>query len=77
MVISRRYSLRAVDRNRARRLLREAYRVLFPRLLPAWLVLIPRHGIRRVKLSPVLAELEHLLNGLGGLRGTCGEGAGE
>lgn len=73
MVISRRYSKRAVDRNRARRLLREAYRTLFPRLQPAWMVLIPRHGMRQVKLSPVLAEIERLLDGLGGLRK---EGAG-
>ncbi len=64
-IISRRYSLKAVVRNRARRLLREAYRILLPELKPAWIVLIPRRYMQTAKLSDVLPELRRLFHELG------------
>ena len=60
IVISRRYSRKAVTRNRARRLLREAYRRLFPELAPAWIMLIPRRRMEGARLQDVLAELKRL-----------------
>jgi len=57
-----------VVRNRARRLLREAYRLLLPELKPAWIVLIPRAYMRGVKLGDVLPELTRLLGELDLLR---------
>ena len=36
-LISRRYSLKAVERNRARRLFREAFRQIYDRLPPVWM----------------------------------------
>ena len=54
--ISRRYSKLAVERNRARRLFREVYRRLFPRLPVAWVVFIPRHRMLSAKLDEVLED---------------------
>jgi len=51
----------AVARNRAKRLLREAARHLYPRLAPGWdLVLIARPPILTVKEPQVEAALEQL-----------------
>jgi len=51
----------AVARNRAKRLLREAARHLYPRLAPGWdLVLIARPPILTVKEPQVEAALERL-----------------
>lgn len=53
---------KAVARNRARRLLREAARQLYPRMQPGWdLVLIARQPIIQVKCQAVVAALEELL----------------
>jgi len=60
IVISRRYSRKAVTRNRARRLLREAYRQLFPDLKTAWVILAPRRYMQGAKLGDVLPELRRL-----------------
>lgn len=57
-LISRRFDLLAVHRNRARRLFRESWRRLYPRLAPCWMLLIPRKAIKRAKLDVVLAEIE-------------------
>ena len=65
IITSRRYSKRAVDRNRARRLLREAYRHLLPRMLPVWVVFIPRHATLKAGLRDVLLEVEASLTRLG------------
>ncbi len=56
-LISRRFSLLAVRRNRARRLFREVFRVIHPSLLPVWLLLIPRRRILAAKMQDVLAEV--------------------
>ena len=64
IVVSRRYSPKAVERNRARRLLREAYRLVLPELRPAWIVLIPRRYLLGAGLGDVLAEVRRLLERL-------------
>jgi len=60
IVTSRRFSNKAVLRNRARRLLREAYRQVLPQLQPAWIILLPRHHIINAKLPQVRDELIRL-----------------
>ena len=65
MITSRRYSPKAVVRNRARRLLREAYRRLYGELETAWLVLIPRRPMQQASLGDVFPELERLCERLG------------
>ena len=64
-VVSRRYSPKAVTRNRARRLLREAYRQALPDLLPAWIVLIPRYRLQGAMMQDVLAALREACRRLG------------
>jgi len=64
-VTSRRYSRKAVVRNRARRLFREAYRRLLPGLRDGWLLFLPRHYMQRAKMQDVLAELQGHLRALG------------
>jgi len=76
VVISRRYSRRAVKRNRARRLFREAYRLFLPELKPAWIVFRPRAAMRGIKLAALVDELRRLLGDLGLLRDPAGAGAG-
>ena len=61
VICSRKYSLLAVERNRARRLLWESFRLLTPRLLPCAMVLIPRRRMKEASLAEVMAELEVLL----------------
>ena len=68
IVVSRRYSLLAVQRNRARRLLRETYRLLLPELKPAWLVFIPRHSMKTATLGEVLPDARRLLDAVGVLK---------
>jgi len=76
IITSRRYSPRAVTRNRARRLLREAYRLLLPGLKPAWIVLIPRQAMQTAKLNDLLPEMQRALTGLGVLGQTAAGSAG-
>lgn len=65
-VISRHYSKKAVDRNRARRLFREHYRLLAPHLHVCWLEFRPRaFMLRNVKLQDVAPEFDRLLQQLG------------
>ena len=61
-LISRRYSLIAVERNRARRLFREAFRLIYNELPPVWLILVPRQRMKmkEVKLSDVMADIRSL-----------------
>ena len=61
-LISRRFDLLAVRRNRARRLFRECWRRLYPRLSPCWVLLIPRKAIKSAKLDDVLPEVEHAMS---------------
>lgn len=64
-ITSRRYHKHAVVRNRARRLFREAYRQLCPKMRPAWLALVPRRHMERAKMPEVLAELQEAGRRLG------------
>lgn len=68
IVVSRRFSGKAVVRNRARRLLREAYRQLHPELEPAWVMLIPRRDIQKTNIHHVVPELRRLCRRLGVLQ---------
>ena len=66
IVISRYYSRRAVDRNRARRLFREGYRELFDHLRSdAWVVMRPRQAMKGRKSQHVAAEMRRLFGRLG------------
>jgi len=55
-LLSRRFDHNAVVRNRARRLLREVFRLLFPELPPVWMLFIPRQAIKEAKMQDVLSE---------------------
>ena len=59
-LISRKYSLHAVERNRARRLFREAYRQLIDELPKAWILFIPRQRMKGIKLTELLPEIRQL-----------------
>jgi len=61
VICSKKYSLLAVERNRARRLLWESFRMLKPHLPPCRLVLIPRQKLKTYKSGQALAELAELL----------------
>jgi ribonuclease P protein component len=69
-IVSRRYSPKAVVRNRARRLLREAYRQTVADLLPAWVVLIPRRRLQQARMQDVLADLRDVCRRIGLLQGS-------
>ncbi len=73
IVNSRRFSRKAVVRNRARRLLREAYRMLLPLLADQWILLIPRHAIQKRKLPEVLNDLACLCRKAGILEAATGQ----
>ena len=60
-LISRRFDLSAVVRNRARRLFRECWRICFPELMPCWVLMIPRRHIKSAKLADVLPEIQRAL----------------
>jgi ribonuclease P protein component len=63
-LISRRFSVKAVVRNRARRLFREVFRRLLPSLPPVWLLFIPRRHITGAKMGDVEREAVELLDDL-------------
>ena len=65
VICSRKFSLLAVERNRARRLLWESFRLLGDRILPCRMVLIPRHRIKKADQSMVMKELEQILAAAG------------
>ncbi|MFA4943598.1 MAG: ribonuclease P protein component [Lentisphaeria bacterium] len=65
IIISRRFSTLAVERNRARRLLREAVRQMAPGIQPCWFLFLPRQPIKKQKLAPVAAEVLHFGSRLG------------
>ncbi len=54
----------AVERNRARRILREAWRVVAPQVGDGYdIVLVARSGIRGSKTQDLVAEMTELLRG--------------
>ncbi len=75
-LISRKFSLLAVERNRARRLFREVFRRWYPSLPPVWLLFIPRQRLKDAKLADLLQELPHLAE-RAGLPPPADDGGGE
>ncbi len=65
VICSKKYSLRSVERNRARRLMWEGFRLLKPRIRPARLVLIARVRMKGCSGIQVREELERLLQKAG------------
>ena len=61
VICGKKYSLLAVKRNRARRLLWESFRLLKPYLFPCHLVLIPRKRLSGWKRRQTTRELAELL----------------
>ncbi|MFA6814969.1 MAG: ribonuclease P protein component [Lentisphaeria bacterium] len=61
-LISRRFSLLAVRRNRARRLYRETFRLLFYQLRPCWILMIPRRKIQTAKMQDVYLEVKKFMS---------------
>ena len=59
-LISRRYDRLAVRRNRARRLFREVFRLIYDDLNPVWMLLIPRRRMDSAKMPDVLAEVRQI-----------------
>ena len=62
IICSRKFDRRAVKRNRARRLLRESFRLMKHRIAPCRMVFIPRRGILNAKRQDVAAEMEVLFS---------------
>ena len=65
VICSKKYSLLSVERNRARRLLWEGFRLLKPRIRPSRLVLIARLRLKGCKAPQVREEMERLLQRAG------------
>lgn len=65
IICSRKFDKRAVRRNRARRLLREAFRKIAEELSPAGIILIPRREILKVKMDDVKLLLVDVLKKAG------------
>ena len=63
-LISRRYDRLAVRRNRARRLFREVFRLIYDELPPVWMLLIPRRKMDSAKMPEVLQEVRQALGKL-------------
>lgn len=61
IICSRRFHKRAVVRNRARRILWEAFRLTKENIPPCWIVMIPRRKICSEKMPVVKAHLETII----------------
>lgn len=61
VICSRKFDKRAVRRNRARRLVKESFRLLREELGPCGIIIIPKREILRVKMQDVKAELAKAL----------------
>ena len=68
VICGRKFCIRAVVRNRARRLIWESFRLLKPRIKPGRIVFIPRQRIKQAKCQDVQMEMEKLLKKLQMLR---------
>ena len=68
VICGRKFCLKAVVRNRARRLVWESFRLLKPTIKPCRLVFIPRQRIKKAKCADVIREMEKLLKKLDLLR---------
>ncbi len=65
VICGRKFSVKAVIRNRARRLLWESVRLLKPCLRTAHFVMIPRAGIKGLQQQEVQIQLEKLFKKAG------------
>ena len=61
VVCGKKFSRKAVIRNRARRLLWESFRLLKPEMAVCHMVLIPRQGIKGKKQQEIQLSLQRLL----------------
>lgn len=61
IVVSRHFSKKAVIRNRARRILREAWRQIEDKPEGCWVLLRPRKKIMNARTDVVIRELQELL----------------
>ncbi len=61
VICGKKYSLLSVERNRARRLLWESFRLLKSEIAVCRIVLIPRRNMLKSKRGPVTAELAAML----------------
>lgn len=61
VVCGKKYSLLAVERNRARRLMWESFRLLKPEISVCRIVLIPRRNMMKWKRGQATQELARLL----------------
>ena len=64
VICGRKFCIRAVVRNRARRLVWESFRMLKPEIKPGRLVFIPRQRIKQAKCADVQREMTKLLKRL-------------
>lgn len=64
IIVSRRFSKKAVQRNRAKRLIREALRTISESDKEKWMILRPRQYILNAKSQDVANELSKVLNRL-------------
>ena len=65
VICGKKYSLLAVERNRARRLLWESFRLLKPEIAVCRIVLIPRRNMMKWKRGQATRELALLLGRAG------------
>ncbi|MCI6289107.1 MAG: ribonuclease P protein component [Lentisphaeria bacterium] len=65
VICSRKFDKRAVRRNRARRLLHEAFRLTERELTPCRIIFIPRRAILNMKMQDVAHQLERLFRKAG------------
>ncbi|OQA87004.1 MAG: ribonuclease P [Lentisphaerae bacterium ADurb.Bin242] len=65
VVCSRKFDKRAVKRNRARRLLLEAFRLTKQKLAPCQIIFIPRKDILHAKMQHVAVRLEGMFQKAG------------
>ena len=68
VICGRKFCIRAVVRNRARRLVWESFRLLKPQIKPCRLVFIPRQRIKKAACADVQQEMIKLLRKLALLR---------
>ena len=68
VICGRKFCLKAVVRNRARRLVWESFRLLKPQIKPCRLVFIPRQRIKKAACADVQQEMTKLLRKLDLLR---------
>ena len=65
IICCRKFDKRAVRRNRARRLVKESFRLLREEIEPCGIVIIPKREILRLKMQEVRAELARALTKAG------------